>query len=117
MTMNTEKRTARVFTPKQKFEILKDIEKQESVKAGLEKYQLSSSTYSKWRRPSIGWPRARHDSGNTSAERTQLLIEYQVAPDFAASRPFSKRWLISPVETHPCLERSQTERITNSKLL
>jgi hypothetical protein len=37
MTMNTEKRTARVFTPEQKFEILKDIEKQESVKAGLEK--------------------------------------------------------------------------------
>jgi hypothetical protein len=79
----------------QKFEILKDIEKQESVKAGLEKYQLSSSTYSKWRRPSIGWPRARRDSGNTSAERTQLLIEYHVAPDFAASRPFLKRWLIS----------------------
>ena len=35
--MNTEKRTVRVFTPEQKFEILKDIEKQESVKAGLEK--------------------------------------------------------------------------------
>jgi hypothetical protein len=41
MTMNTEKRTARVFTPEQKFEILKDIEKQESVKAGLEKYKTA----------------------------------------------------------------------------
>ena len=37
MTMNTEKRTARVFTPEQKFEILKDIEKQESVKSGAGK--------------------------------------------------------------------------------
>lgn len=50
MEVVNNKRKNRVFTPEQKFEILKDIEKQESIKAGLEKYQLSSSTHSKWKR-------------------------------------------------------------------
>lgn len=48
--MENGKKVNRVFTPEQKFEILKDIERQSSVKEGLAKYQLSSSTYSKWKR-------------------------------------------------------------------
>jgi transposase-like protein len=45
-----EKRTRRVFTPEQKFAILKDIETYLTVKAGLAKYHLSHSVYQKWKR-------------------------------------------------------------------
>jgi putative transposase len=45
----------RLFTPEQKFEILKDIEKHPTIKAGLEKYQLAPSVFNRWRRQlSIG---------------------------------------------------------------
>jgi hypothetical protein len=53
--MNTEKRTARVFTPEQKFEILKDIEKQESVKAGPEKKGEIQQQRCNFRLPSSCW--------------------------------------------------------------
>lgn len=45
-----EKKARRVFTPDQKFEILKDIETFKTVKEGLEKYQLQYSVYRKWKR-------------------------------------------------------------------
>lgn len=45
-----EKRGKRVFTPEQKFEIIKDIEMFRTVKEGLEKYQLCHSVYLKWKR-------------------------------------------------------------------
>lgn len=45
-----EKRGKRVFTPEQKFEIIKDIETFRTVKEGLEKYQLCHSVYLKWKR-------------------------------------------------------------------
>lgn len=45
-----EKRGKRVFTPEQKFEIIKDIETFRTVKEGLEKYQLCYSVYLKWKR-------------------------------------------------------------------
>lgn len=45
-----EKKARRVFTPEQKFEILKDIETFKTVKEGLEKYQLQYSVYRKWKR-------------------------------------------------------------------
>lgn len=48
--METEKKPKRYWTPEQKFEILKDIEKCPRVKDGLEKYQLQYSVYRKWRR-------------------------------------------------------------------
>jgi hypothetical protein len=35
-----EKRVRRIFTPEQKFEILKDIERCRTIKEGLEKHQL-----------------------------------------------------------------------------
>jgi len=44
------KKPKRMFTPEQKYEILKDIERCYTTKEGLEKYHISSSTYSKWRR-------------------------------------------------------------------
>lgn len=45
-----EKKARRVFTPEQKFEILKDIGTFKTVKEGLEKHQLQYSTYRKWKR-------------------------------------------------------------------
>lgn len=48
--METEKKSKRFWTPEQKFEILKDIEKFPRVKDGLEKYQIQYSVYRKWRR-------------------------------------------------------------------
>ncbi len=40
----------RVFTPEQKYEILRDIERCSTIKEGLEKHKISSSLYCKWRR-------------------------------------------------------------------
>ena len=40
----------RVFTPEQKFEILKDIERGQTIKEGLAKHQLGQSLYHKWKR-------------------------------------------------------------------
>ena len=40
----------RMFTPEQKYEILKDIEKYPTVWEGMEKYQISSSVYHRWKR-------------------------------------------------------------------
>lgn len=45
-----EKKVRRIFSPEQKFEILKDIEKYRTIKEGLEKYQLCYSVYLKWKR-------------------------------------------------------------------
>jgi transposase-like protein len=45
-----ERKPRRVFTPEQKFEILKDIGTYRTVKEGLEKYQLQYSVYRKWKR-------------------------------------------------------------------
>lgn len=40
----------RVFTPEQKFEIVRDIERHATVKEGLQKYQIADSLYRKWKR-------------------------------------------------------------------
>jgi transposase-like protein len=48
--MESSKKVNRVFTSEQKFEILKDIERHESLKQGLDKYSLSGSVYYKWKR-------------------------------------------------------------------
>lgn len=45
-----EKRVRRIFTPEQKFEILKDIEQFRTIKEGLEKYQLHYTVYRRWKR-------------------------------------------------------------------
>lgn len=45
-----DRRIRRVFTPEQKFTILKDIKTFPTVKEGLEKYQLCPSIYQKWKR-------------------------------------------------------------------
>lgn len=44
-----EKRMRRVFTPEQKFEILKEIERCETIKEGLAMHQLQYSVFRKWR--------------------------------------------------------------------
>ena len=48
--MENGKKVPRVFTPEQKFEILKDVEKHASIKEGLAKYHLATSVYYKWKR-------------------------------------------------------------------
>jgi transposase-like protein len=40
----------RIFTPEQKFEILKDIERYKTIKEGLSKHHLAQSLYHKWKR-------------------------------------------------------------------
>ncbi len=45
-----ERKVRRIFTPDQKFEILKEIGSFKTVKEGLEKYQLQHSVYQKWKR-------------------------------------------------------------------
>jgi transposase-like protein len=44
------KMVRRKFTPEQKFEILKDIERCKTIKEGLAKHQLGQSLYHKWKR-------------------------------------------------------------------
>jgi transposase-like protein len=45
-----EKKARRIFTPEQKYEILKDIETFPTIKEGLLKYQIHHSMYQKWKR-------------------------------------------------------------------
>jgi len=40
----------RIFTPQQKFEIIKDIERCSSIREGLAKHNLPSSMFYKWKR-------------------------------------------------------------------
>ena len=44
------KKVRRMFSPEQKFEILKDIERCKTLKEGLAKHQLGQSLYHKWKR-------------------------------------------------------------------
>ena len=44
------RKVRRIFTPEQKFEILKDIERCKTIKEGLGKHQLVQSLYHKWKR-------------------------------------------------------------------
>ncbi len=44
------KKVRRIFTPEQKFEILKDIEGSKTIKEGLAKHHLADSVYYKWKR-------------------------------------------------------------------
>ena len=44
------KKVRRLFTPEQKFEILKDIERCKTIKEGLTKHHLADSMYYKWKR-------------------------------------------------------------------
>jgi hypothetical protein len=48
--METKTKTKRFFTPEQKFDILKDIEKATTIKEGLERHSIQYSMYSKWKR-------------------------------------------------------------------
>jgi len=44
------KKVRRIFTAAQKVEILKDIERCQTIKEGLAKHQLADSVYYKWKR-------------------------------------------------------------------
>jgi len=72
-----EKRGKRVFTPEQKFEIIKDIETFRTVKEGLEKYQLCHSVYLKWKRQLEVGVRAslRNSKPLKSADLRRLEVE------------------------------------------
>lgn len=48
--MENSRRVQRHFTPEQKFAILQDIDRHESIKQGLNKYNLAGSLYYKWKR-------------------------------------------------------------------
>lgn len=53
-----ERRLRRAFSPEQKFEILKDIERSPTLKEGVEKHQRHYSMFRKWRRQLQGGIRA-----------------------------------------------------------
>ena len=44
------KKTRRHFTPEQKFEILREIEKCPTLKEGIDRYQIHYNLYRKWKR-------------------------------------------------------------------
>jgi len=48
--MDEAKKPRRIFTPQQKFEMLKEIERAPTIRAGLEQYQLEYSVYRRWKR-------------------------------------------------------------------
>jgi len=48
--MDEQRKTRRIFTPQQKYEILKEIERHPTLKEGLAKYDLDYSVYRRWRR-------------------------------------------------------------------
>jgi transposase-like protein len=48
--MDAVKKPRRIFTPQQKFEMLKEIERTPTIREGLEKYQLEYSVYRRWKR-------------------------------------------------------------------
>jgi len=48
--MDEAKTPRRIFTPQQKFEMLKEIERSPTIREGLEKYQLEYSVYRRWKR-------------------------------------------------------------------
>jgi transposase-like protein len=48
--MEEIKRVRRIFTPEQKYEILKDIERHRTIREGLVKHNLCDSVYHRWKR-------------------------------------------------------------------
>lgn len=44
------KKTRRIFTPQQKYEMIKDIERHPTLREGLKQYTLQYSVYRRWRR-------------------------------------------------------------------
>jgi transposase-like protein len=48
--MDEVKKPRRIFTPQQKFEMLKEIERAPTIRAGLKQYQLEYSVYRRWKR-------------------------------------------------------------------
>jgi len=44
------KKPRRIFTPQQKYEMLQEIERLPTIRAGLEKYPLEYSVYRRWKR-------------------------------------------------------------------
>jgi transposase-like protein len=47
---NSQQKPRRIFTPQQKFDIIKDIERCAIIREGLTKHGIKSSTFYKWRR-------------------------------------------------------------------
>jgi transposase-like protein len=71
------KKPRRIFTPGQKFEILKEIEGCKTIKEGLDKRQLAQSVYHKWKRQLAVGVRASLRNGRPvqSAEIKRLEAE------------------------------------------
>jgi len=48
--MDEAKKPRRIFTPQQKYEMLKEIERRPTLKEGLAQYDLNYSVYRRWKR-------------------------------------------------------------------
>ena len=77
MKVEDGKKMRRIFTPEQKFEILKDIERCKTIKEGLGKHNLAQSLYHKWKRQLEVGVRASLRNGRpvVSAEIRRLEAE------------------------------------------
>jgi len=71
------RKVRRKFTPEQKFEILKDIERCRTIKEGLAKHHLADSVYYKWKRQlEVGVPASlRNGRPVKSADLKRLEAE------------------------------------------
>lgn len=73
-TTEQVKRVYRRFTPEQKFEILKDIENQPTMKAGLEKHGLAHNIYYRWKRQlEVGVKASLRNGRATKSEELKRL--------------------------------------------
>lgn len=76
-----EMKVRRNFSPEQKYEMVKDIQSQPTIQAGLEKYGLQHSVYRRWKRQlevgiqsslRNGRPRKNPDVRRLEAENRRL---------------------------------------------
>jgi transposase-like protein len=68
------KKVRRIFTPEQKFEILKDIERCKTIKDGITKHQLAQSLYHKWKRQlEVGVRASLRNSRPVKVDRSQAV--------------------------------------------
>lgn len=80
--MAPEKRAKRVFTPEQKFQILRDIEAdiQDGMKVGdaLIKQNISHGNYSKWKRQLTVGVKSSLRNGKAPADRDKRRLEREI---------------------------------------
>ncbi len=89
------RKVRRIFTPEQKFEILKDIQRCATIKEGLERHRIAHSLYLKWKRQLVP-----SDSTGLRASELMLQIAFQTTFVFPLPRGF---WTLSALAAYTCV--------------